>query len=164
MISVFGDIFDICKKIIKDILGNFTFIHDFKFNSDQVRMKVGLKLGNLFSIAIDISIKNDVSAIMFYLNGKKFKIYLVNSKILFALKTALLFIKGIIFKDSIVIDRLREISFSEKEYEKLKRKRNKAKKIKKNKCSNKIKNNCLTIKLGKKDLFDDLFNENGVLI
>ena len=115
-----GSIIRAILDLAKSILGKFIIIHQFHIHGDDVKISLGVKLASLFSIIMTIRIKDNISMVSFNINQKKYKMYFITGKILSAIKFGCVFLKSIVTKDDISIEKLGPVAISKKEYKEIK--------------------------------------------
>ena len=112
---------DFVIEIIRQIFGKFALVHDIKIKKDSTRVSFGVRISRVFSAVMDIKLKDEISIIVFSLNGKKYKMYLASSKFMNAVKAGCQYVKCLITRDKEGLDLLKPIRISKKEYHEMKK-------------------------------------------
>lgn len=115
VIDIKNDVFE----LIKEVLGKVTVIHDFVIKKDKCEIEIGLAVKKLFDVRFGVKIKDKITAIKVCLNKKTYRIYMITSSIMLAVKTVCNFIKCILFGDKSFANKLHMFSLSKKEYKQL---------------------------------------------
>lgn len=124
VLDIKKDIFD----VITHVLGKVTVIHDFVIKENKCEMEIGLIIKKLFDVRFGVKIKDKLTAIKLCLNKKTYRMYMITSSIILAIKTVCNFIRCLIFGDKKFAKQLNMFTLSRKEYQQLKRNKKEFKK------------------------------------
>ena len=124
VVDVQNDIFN----TIKSILGDVTVIHDFVIKKNKCEIEVGLLIKKFLDVRFALKIRDNITSIKLKLNNKSYCMYLITSSIFMAIKTICNFIKALIVRDNKFFKKLELFSLTKKEYNELKKNKEKFKK------------------------------------
>ena len=115
-VGIMAVVEDIAIKLFKKT----TVVHELYVHKNNLKVCFGIKIKHLFSAIITVKSQEKVTIVTFNLNGYKYKLYLATGKMLTAIRTTLLYIKGKVTKDAKIMRQLNAVTLKRKEYKKMK--------------------------------------------
>ena len=115
-----ASIMAVVEEIAMKLFKKTTLVHEFYVHKNNLKICFGVKIKKLFSAIVTIKSREKVTIVTFNLNGYKYRLYLATGKMLTAIRTTLLYIKGKVTKDAKIMRQLNAVTLKRKEYKQMK--------------------------------------------